>query len=153
VSATAHRAEITAERPEGHPALVAGVWAFAAYNIALALFMGIAPHAFYRAVGPFGAYNSHYVRDNATFSAAFAFGFLIALRRDSWRVPMFALSLVQFALHSANHLLDIGRAHPAWTGYFDFFSLLAATLLLAWLLTVAIGEARSTPQRTQGAHP
>ena len=133
--------------------LVAGLWILAAYNLALALFMAIAPHSFYTAVGPFGAYNSHYVRDNATFSAAFAFGFVVALQRATWRVPLLALSFAQFALHSANHLLDIGRAHPAWTGYFDFFSLLVATLAIARLLSLAAGEARSTTQRNEGAHP
>ena len=40
---------------------------------------------------------------------------------------------LQFALHSLNHLFDIGRAHPLWTGYFDFFSLAPRPSLLAWL--------------------
>jgi hypothetical protein len=153
MSATARTAQIAGEAADTHPALVAGMWVLAVYNVVLALFMAIAPHAFYRAVGPFGAYNAHYVRDNATFSAAFAVGFALALRRESWRVPLLALSLVQFALHSANHLIDIGSAHPAWTGYFDFFSLLLATLAIARLLSLAAGEARERATRTEGAHP
>ena len=84
--------------------------------------MAIAPHAFYNAIGPFGAYNRHYIRDVATFCGP-------RRRpgggraRPSWRVPVLAVTTIQFALHSLNHLVDIGNAHPRWTGYFDFFSL------------------------------
>jgi hypothetical protein len=95
-------------------------------------------------VGPFGAQNDHYIRDTATFSGAIGVGLLIALRRPAWRVPMLAVSTVQFALHSINHLFDIDRAHPSWNGYFDFFSLAAATLVLAWLLRIALAESSAS---------
>lgn len=36
---------------------------------------------------------------------------------------MLAISTLQFALDSINHLVDITNAHPRWDGYFDFFSL------------------------------
>jgi hypothetical protein len=126
--------------------VTAGVALLGVYNVALAVFMAVAPHTFYDNVGPFGVRNDHYIRDTATFSAAIGVGLLIALRRPSWRVPMLAISAVQFALHSINHLLDIDKAHPAWNGYFDFFSLAAATILLAWLLRVARAE-RPTSDR------
>jgi hypothetical protein len=126
--------------------------AFAAYHLALALFMAVAPHAFFTDVGPFGARNDHYVRDAATYNAALGVGFLIAVQRRSWRVPMLAITLVQFALHSVNHLVDIGDAHPAWNGYFDFFSLAIATALLAWLLRLALAEARASRGTAKGAH-
>jgi hypothetical protein len=125
-------------------AVTAGVALLGVYNVALAVFMAVAPHTFYDSVGPFGVRNDHYIRDTATFSAAIGVGLLIALRRPSWRVPMLAISAVQFALHSINHLLDIDKAHPAWNGYFDFFSLAAATILLAWLLRVARAERPTT---------
>ncbi len=123
--------------------LTVGLGAFAVYHLALALFMAIAPHAFYVNVGPFGVANSHYVRDVATYNAALGFAFAMAVRRPSWRVPVLALTTVQFALHSVNHLVDIGKAHPAWNGYFDFFSLAALTVLLAWLWRVAVLESRA----------
>jgi hypothetical protein len=138
-----HPREHQRDRPEDE-VLLAGLWVFAAYHLALGLFMAVAPHAFYKAVGPFGAYNDHYIRDTSTFTLALGAGFMVAIRRASWRVPVLGITTVQFALHSVNHLLDIGRAHPAWTGYFDFFSLLAATALLAWLLSRAIAQARAT---------
>jgi hypothetical protein len=120
-----------------------GIAVFAVLQLGLALLMATAPHEFYTAVGPFGTYNGHYIRDLATFYAATAVGLLVAIRHASWRVPMLALMTVQYGLHSVNHLLDIGKTHPAWNGYFDFGSLAAATLLLAWLWRRAALEART----------
>jgi len=128
--------------------LAAGIVVFALYSIALAAFMAAAPHSFYANVGPFGVRNDHYIRDTATFSAAIGIGLLIALRRPSWRVPMLAITTVQFALHSVNHLVDIDESHPAWNGYFDFFSLAAATVLLGWLLRIALADAEVRRSRT-----
>jgi hypothetical protein len=128
-------------------AVAAGIALLAIYDLALAAFMAAAPHAFYAKVGPFGVRNDHYIRDTATFSAAIGVGLLLSLRRPSWRVGMLAISTVQFALHSINHLVDIDNAHPAWNGYFDFFSLAAATVLLAALWRAARAEARRTPDR------
>jgi hypothetical protein len=120
-----------------------GITVFAVLQLGLALLMAAGPHEFYTAVGPFGAYNGHYIRDLATFYAATGVGLLVAIRHASWRVPMLALMTVQYGLHSVNHLIDIGKAHPAWNGYFDFGSLAAATLLLAWLWRRAALEART----------
>jgi hypothetical protein len=120
-----------------------GVGAFAVYQLALAAFMAIAPHAFFTDVGPFGTANTHYIRDVATYNAAIAFGFAMSVRRPAWRIPVLALTTVQFALHSLNHLIDIGKAHPVFDGYFDFFSLAVLTVLLAWLWRRAILEAGS----------
>ena len=131
--------------------LVAGMVLLAGFHIGLAIFMAVAPHAFYKAIGPFGASNDHYVRDVATFYGALGAGFGIAVRRVAWRVPLVAITTIQFALHSVNHLLDIGKAHPAWTGYFDFFSLAATTLLLAWLLAQALEQARTSRPDQEGA--
>jgi hypothetical protein len=128
-------------------AIRAGIALLGIYNVALSVFMAVAPHAFHAKVGPFGVQNDHYIRDTATFSAAIGVGLLVSLSRPSWRVPMLTISVVQFALHSINHLVDIDKAHPAWNGYFDFFSLAAATILLAWLLRVALADTRK-PLRT-----
>lgn len=114
-----------------------GLGAFAVYHFALAVLMAAAPHVFYTQIGPFGPQNDHYIRDTATFNAALGFGLLVALRRPAWRIPVLTVTTVQFALHSINHLIDIDSAHPAWTGYFDFFALAAATVLLAFLLRAA----------------
>lgn len=42
-----------------------------------------------------------------------------------------------------NHLIDIASAHPEWTGYADFFSLLGGTAILAWLWRTAETAERS----------
>ena len=118
----------------------AGMIVFAVYNVGLAVFMAISPHAFFRAVGPFEELNRHYIRDVATFYAALGIGFAVAIGRPSWRVPVLAITTVQFALHTINHLVDASSAHPRWTGWFDFFSLLASTLLLAWMWRFAARE-------------
>jgi hypothetical protein len=132
--------DATALTHQGPSVLTVGLGAFAVYHLALALFMAAAPHAFYVDVGPFGVANDHYIRDVATYNAALAFAFAVAVRRLSWRVPVLALTTVQFALHSVNHLVDIDKAHPAWAGYFDFFSLAILTVLLAWLWRLAVRE-------------
>jgi hypothetical protein len=122
-------------------ALEIGIGAFALLQLALALWMAAAPHSFYTAVGPFDVYNGHYIRDVATFYGALGAALAISLRRPSWRVPTLAITTIQYGLHSVNHLFDIANAHPQWTGYLDFFSLAAATLLLAWLTRVAVVQA------------
>ena len=122
-----------------------GITAFVAYHLGLALLMAGAPHTFFELIGPFDAYNGHYIRDTATFEAAIGVALLISLRRPAWRAPVLGLATIQFALHSVNHLLDIGDAHPAWTGYADFFSLAAFTLMLGWLWLQAHRQARRLP--------
>ncbi|HEY4897863.1 MAG TPA: hypothetical protein VII01_17470 [Solirubrobacteraceae bacterium] len=121
-----------------------GIAAFAAVDLATGLFMALAPHAFFKAIGPFDTFNPHYLRDVATFEGAFGIGLAIALYRPGWRVPMLAVSAAQYGLHSVNHLIDIDNTHPAWAGYADFVSLLAATITLLWLLRLASAEP-STP--------
>jgi hypothetical protein len=135
-SATARRRDAAAD--DWRASVVeAGLVVFAAYHLGLAAWMAISPHSFFKAVGGFGTLNAHYIRDTATFEAALGVGLAIAVTRPSWRVPVLAVVAVQFGLHSINHLLDIGNAHPAWTGYFDFFSLAASSALLVWLLFLA----------------
>lgn len=141
VSAAHEQPADTATLHDPAPSTVTvGLIAFAVIQLGLALFMAVSPHTFYTALGPFGAYNGHYIRDVASFYAAIGIGLVIAVNRGSWRVPVLALTTVQYALHSVNHLLDIGKAHPAWNGYVDFFSLAAASVLLAWLWRAAALE-------------
>jgi len=130
--------------------IVTGLVVFAGVQLGLALFMAILPHVFYTSIGPFGVGNDHYVRDVATYNAALGVGLAISVRRVSWRIPVLAVTTVQFALHSVNHLLDIAKADPGWIGYFDFFALAAATLQLVWLIRLA---ARTSPANSEGDPP
>lgn len=110
-----------------------GLIAFAVYHFAIAGLMVFAPHTFFTDIGPFGVQNDHYLRDTATFNAAFGVSLGVAYWRPSWSTPILFCVVVQFALHAINHLADINAAHPHWLGPADFISLAIATLLLAWL--------------------
>ena len=115
------------------PALVA----FALVQLLIGVLLWAAPGFFYDHVGKFGARSDHFMGDLATFYLALAAATFVAARRPAWRVPVLAVLVLQGALHSINHLIDIGNADPGWLGPFNFISLLAATVLLAWMLTVA----------------
>lgn len=119
----------------------------ALYSFAVAALMVFAPHAFFADIGPFGVQNDHYLRDTATFEAAFGAALTVAIWRPSWRVPVLCCVALQFALHSLNHLADIGEAHPHWLGPADFISLAVATLVLAWLARESAKLKRSEVQR------
>lgn len=110
-----------------------GLIAFAAYSFAVAALMVFAPHLFFTDIGPFGVQNNHYLRDTATFNAAFGVALVVAYRRVEWRTPVLCCIALQFALHAINHLVDIGAAHPHWLGPADFISLALATVALTWL--------------------
>jgi peptidoglycan/LPS O-acetylase OafA/YrhL len=124
--------------------LPVGLAALAAYGLALGILMAVAPGTFYAEIGPFGPRNDHYIRDTATFNLALGMVAFVAVRRASWRLPVLAFAVVQFGLHSVNHLVDIDEAEPAWVGPADFAGLVVATLLLALLIAGARREGSST---------
>jgi hypothetical protein len=73
-------------------------------------------------------------------------------------VPVIAVTTVQFALHTINHLADATSAHPEWKGWFDFASLLASTALLAWMWRTAAtpapaGRAKALSMPASGPLP
>jgi hypothetical protein len=119
-------------------AVRAGLIVFGVWNLALAVFMVAAPHAFFTDIGPFGVRNDHYLRDVATFYAAFGVLLLAAVRRPSWQAPALFCVALQFGLHALNHLADIGAAHPYWVGPADFAELAVATVVLVWLFREAL---------------
>jgi hypothetical protein len=61
---------------------------------------------------------------------------LLAAARSTWRVPVLAITLLQFSLHSLNHLLDMGQAEPGWLGPANALVLVSATVALALTLQV-----------------
>lgn len=121
-------------------ALTAGVASLAATVVGLGLWMLLAPRSFYDALGPFGPFNGHYVRDVSTWHLAFGGALAVAVLRSSWRVPLLAFALAQFALHAVNHVVDAGEADPTWVGTFDAVSLGLGALLLLGLLRSAHEE-------------
>jgi len=107
---------------------------FALGQLVLGILLWVTPGFFYDEIGPFGARNDHYMGDVATFYLALGAVALVAVRRTSWRVPVLALALVQYALHSLNHLIDIGESDPGWVGPADFASLTLTAVLVVWML-------------------
>lgn len=131
----------TALSSAGRRSLVVPGLAFVAlYWLVLGIWMAAAPRSFFDAIGPFGAANAHYVRDNATFEIALGLALLVALRRPGWRVPLLAVVLAQDALHVVNHLVDVGKAHPRWVGVFDAVALAAFGAFAGWLLVASHRE-------------
>jgi hypothetical protein len=113
---------------------------FGVTQLALGLFLAIAPGAFFDAIGPFGTRNDHYMRDLSTFYIALGVAGLVAVRRPAWRVPVLAIATVEFVLHALNHLLDIGESDPSWNGPVTFVAVAAGAALIGWMLWAAARE-------------
>jgi hypothetical protein len=113
------------------PALLA---IFAAVQLLLGALLWLVPGFFHDEIGPYGARNDHYMGDLATWYLALGAAALVAVRRAGWRVPVLAVAFLQYALHSVNHLIDVGEADPGWLGPANLVSLVLATLLLGWML-------------------
>jgi hypothetical protein len=111
---------------------------FAAVQLAIGALLWLTPGFFFEEIGPYGARNDHYMADLATWYLADGAALLVAVRRVPWRVPVLFVTAAQYALHSLNHLLDVGEADPGWLGPVNFASLLLATVLLGWMLREAI---------------
>jgi hypothetical protein len=116
--------------------------AFGAGQLVLGLLLWITPGFFFDEIGPYGVRNDHYMGDLATWYLALGTVTLLSLRRVSWRVPVLALAFIQYALHSVNHLIDVGDAHPEWLGPANLVSLTLTAVLLAWMLNVEREQVR-----------
>jgi hypothetical protein len=102
--------------------------------LALGTIMVLAPRSFYDEIAAYGAYNDHYIRDVATFYLALGAVLLVAVVRESWRVPLLAFTTLQYALHVLNHLWDVADADPEWLGPATVVALALVGALTAWLL-------------------
>ena len=109
--------------------------AFGVGQLLLGLLLWLTPGFFYDQIGPYPPRNDHYMADLASFYLALGAVALLAVRRERWRVPVLALALIQYSLHSLNHLIDIGGSEPSWLGPANFASLVLTTVLLGWMLT------------------
>lgn len=123
------------------PPLRVAVVALAGASLAIGAWQTASPRSFYDALGPFGTFNAHYVRDYASWSLAYGLVLLAALRRPSWAVPLITLGLVQMALHTLNHVLDAGDADPSWVGPFDAVALGLTAVGLVLVLRLGRREA------------
>jgi hypothetical protein len=123
-------------------AVRAGIGMLGAISLAIGLYMAISPSGFFRAIGPFGALNDHYVRDMSTWQIGFGAAMLLAVGRPSWRRPLIAVGGIQAVLHALNHLIDVGDSDPSWVGVFDLVTLAASAGLFLWLWSASAEAGR-----------
>ncbi len=109
----------------------------AAIQFVTAVWLAVAPGNFVDTIASFGPVDHHFLRDISTAYFAMGAGLAMSIGRPSWRVPVLFVVALQYALHTINHLFDIGGTDPAWQGYFNFVSLLGLTVLLGWMLAGA----------------
>jgi hypothetical protein len=107
---------------------------FAVAQLVLGALLWLTPGFFFDEIGPYGVRNDHYMGDLATWYLALGGVALVSVRRVAWRLPVLVLSFAQYALHSLNHLLDVGEAHPEWLGPANLASLLLTSVLLGWMI-------------------
>jgi uncharacterized membrane protein YozB (DUF420 family) len=126
--------------------------ALGAVQVGLSGWMALTPASFFASVAPFGVRNEHLLRDLSTISLALGLAALLAAAWPSWRVPVLAITLLQFTLHTLNHLLDIGQAEPSWLGPANALVLGLATVALALTLRAAQHPAtvRTSPASKEG---
>jgi uncharacterized membrane protein len=127
-----------------------------AVQLGLGGWMALAPASFFARVAPFGVRNDHLLRDLSTISLALGVAALLAAARPTWRVPVLTITLLQFTLHTLNHLLDIGHAEPSWLGPANALLLGLATAALVFTLQAARQPATppaSRPTRMHRARP
>jgi hypothetical protein len=111
------------------------LYILAAVQLFLGAFLVIAPGTFLDKLAPYGSgADHHFLRDLGTFYLAMGAALLLAVQRRSWRRPVLFLVTIQYALHTLNHLVDIGRTDPGWLGPFNFIALLLLTLFTGWVL-------------------
>ncbi len=112
-----------------------------AFHVAAGLVMLFAPGPFYDGLATFQPRNDHFTRDLGTYYVALGIAFAVAARRPSWRGPVLVLAVVQYALHTANHLYDLGYPREDWVGPVNA-ALVAAGLALLGLLAYAFARRR-----------
>jgi hypothetical protein len=119
-------------------------------QIAVGAWLVIDPDSFIDEIAAFGPADHHFLRDLGTFQAGIGIALIAAAGRPSWRVPVLFAAFVQSALHTINHLFDIGGTDPGWQGPVNFVSLLLLTGAYAFLMQEA-NEVRESPRMPPAA--
>jgi hypothetical protein len=133
------RREALAERFAGH--LAPGLGLLALVNLIPAVWILVAPHGFFHQLGPFGAYNGHFLRDAAALQGGVGIALGAALAWPALRAGALAAALGMTTLHAINHWADVGNAHSGSSaGIGDAVSLTVLALATAGLLAVALAR-------------
>ncbi len=113
------------------------VGALGAFHLLLGLYQFLFPGSFFHRIGEYGEENTHYVGDVASFTLAFAVGLLVAVGRPSWRAPVLFVGAVWYAIHSINHLFDVGEAASQAMGIVQTLLIAVGAGVLFWLARAA----------------
>jgi hypothetical protein len=109
----------------------------------------IDPDSFVDAIAPFGPADHHFLRDLGTFQAGIGIALLAAAGRPAWRTPILFAAFVGSALHTINHLFDIGGTDPGWLGPANFIALVGLTATYLYLMReAATAEHPRRPERS-----
>jgi hypothetical protein len=106
-------------------------------QLVIGAWLVIGPDSFIDAIAPFGPADDHFLRDLGTFQAGTGIALLAAAGRPAWRAPILFAAFVASALHTVNHLFDIGETDPGWLGPANFIALVGLTATYLYLMRVA----------------
>jgi hypothetical protein len=116
-----------------------GVVLLALVYLVPALWILVAPHGFFHQIGPFGAYNGHYLRDAAALQGGIGLGLAAAVAWPALRAGALTIALAATGLHAINHWVDADAAHAGSNaGVGDAVSLTLLALVAAGLLVLAV---------------
>lgn len=107
---------------------------FGAIQIATAIWMLLAPRSFFDQIGPFGAYNVHYLRDVAAFQGGIGIALIASLRLRALRPGAVCALFGATALHAINHIVDISAVPGSNADLADALLVTLSSLVAGWLL-------------------
>ena len=120
--------------PLSESGLRTAIGALGGFHLLLGGWQFLAPASFFEHVGRYGAENTHYVGDVASFTLAIGIALLVAVGRPSWRAPILYLAAIWYAIHAVNHLFDIDENGISnFRGALDTVLIAIGAVLLAWL--------------------
>ena len=111
-----------------------GLVLLGAVQLATGAVMLAGPGFFYDEVASFPPENEHFIRDIGTFTFALGAALLWSVRSPSWRLPVLAFAVLQYVLHSANHLADIDATETSSHGPANFVLIAIGTGFVGLLL-------------------
>ena len=120
-----------------------------AAHVVVGLVMLFAPGPFYDGIATFPPRNDHFIRDLSTFYVALGLAFGVAAQRPAWRTPVLFVAVVEYALHVANHLYDLGYPDEDWVGPVTTAFLAAVLALLAGLAWAVARRRRASDERSR----
>ncbi len=119
-------------------------------QLALGSWMALFPHAFFEAIGPYGAPNDHYTRDGSTWALAFGLLCLAGVRRSRGGTPRSTSRIATASLRSVGPSLQSqGVVAGTVTRYFGehdkqrFVETWCATRDIPLADVAAVGDSRS----------